>query len=64
MKELDAEQMREILHRAEYAARVQESVGNEGDADAIRRDAIRTALGLEIGDALPPPKSDRTDEDQ
>jgi hypothetical protein len=34
------------LRQAEEAARIQEQVGNEGDADAIRRDAIREALGV------------------
>jgi len=47
------EGLRKMLYRAEYAARAQENQGNEGDADAIRRDAMRSALGLGIGESLP-----------
>lgn len=48
----------ERLRDAEYRARVQESIGNEGDADAIRRNAIREVLGLEIGEAMKPSPTD------
>lgn len=40
------EEQLESLRQAEEAAQVQDRVGNEGDADAIRRDAIRRVLGL------------------
>ena len=42
------------LWKAEYTARRLEMERNEGDADAIRRDAIRTILGLGIGDEMYP----------
>jgi len=47
-----AEKRLQRLREAEASARRQEFWNNEGDADAIRRDAIRSALGLEIGDDL------------
>jgi hypothetical protein len=40
------------LWGAEFSARLQDRCGNEGDGDAIRRDAIRQFLGLEIGEAM------------
>lgn len=46
----------EALRQAEEAAQVQERVGNEGDADAIRRDAIKRVLGLGLYAASSPAK--------
>jgi hypothetical protein len=41
----------EELRQAEEAAQRQDSIGNEGDADAIRRFAIRAALRSDQGEA-------------
>lgn len=38
------EEQFDALRQAEEAARVQEAAGNEGDADAIRRDALRRVV--------------------
>lgn len=38
---LSLEEQLEALRQAEEAARTQDRIGNEGDADAIRRDALR-----------------------
>jgi len=51
--ELAAEKARaDELLAAERSARQQENVGNKGDADAIRRDAIREFLGIKICETL------------
>jgi hypothetical protein len=44
------------LRSAEEAAQMQDRIGNEGDADAIRRDAIRRALakGEEVSETETP----------
>lgn len=41
------------LWRAERGARMQALLGNDGDAAAIRGEAIRSALGLKFGEAMP-----------